>query len=160
MPVMLWLHVETLSEKKMKMKTLMKMKTKKKRKDLNTVMEQTWVRITARSQLYITALTELIDVSKSISSTVPWGSSIYLPTLSGLTTVSLSCLHVWEVCNLFWSKLKRGLDGWILTGMDIRIDIWIIARSQSPGGEFACAHGKSFCFSAVFKIKWWNQRNN
>lgn len=41
MPVMLWLHVETLSVKKMKTKTRSKVKTRKKRRDVNAVMEQT-----------------------------------------------------------------------------------------------------------------------
>lgn len=40
-PVRLWLHVETLSEKEMKMKTTMNGETKKKRRDKNAVMGQT-----------------------------------------------------------------------------------------------------------------------
>lgn len=41
MPVMLWLHVETLSVKKMKKKARLKVKTRQKREDTNAVMEQT-----------------------------------------------------------------------------------------------------------------------
>lgn len=70
---------------KMKMKTTMKATTKMKRKDMNAVM----IGITTRSVVYTTALIELIHLCKSVSSTVPWGSNIYLPTLSGFTTVSL-----------------------------------------------------------------------